>query len=578
MKRFCFIVCILTLAAACTKTEPQQVAGEYVEIEVSAPDASRTQLYSSQVLWSTGDRIRIFSNTDTSGEIYRLNSGEGTTNGRFLGREVSGATFYATYPETATFDGNTFTYTLPSEVAYEGPTFASGSNPMLAGGSSLNNMVMSNICGALRLELTGAMKIHRMEFTFSNPVCGKGTVGKSGNTLVMVGGEGTKTLTMNFASDVQLDITAPVEICLSLPVGSYTSLSIKTYQKDGNYSVKDVTSSFTITRSQVANMAGQIPSPPVKERPSVKTCSFNLLEQGEDGKYSGHKWSERKSAVYAFLNSEKFDVFCLQECEYRQRKEILSEVSGYAAYGKGTWLGNEKDSGKEWDWDLWEYVYNNEDAANAVFYNENKLTVLDKGTFWLTSDTPSSPAKYSKSKHYHTCSWMKLMYKDNGYQFYVFNTHLENGYNSDGDATRAYEMPIFYNKVNSINTGNLPMLIYGDFNGSTTDIWGYCEASKTGWYWARNQDGKTDKSSYPTSLNDFKSWPAHSGSNVDHIAYKNFYEDLTGGKHGMVKGSFTTYIGNNNADLGYTCPWKSTGVEFISDHWPIAATFVFDYQ
>ena len=117
----------------------------------------------------------------------------------------------------------------------------------------------------------------------------------------------------------------------------------------------------------------------------------------------------------------------------------------------------------------------------------------------------------------------------------------------------------------------------GDFNATTSEL---CSDEKgdTRWsnyYWARNQDDKTSKTSYPTSYNNFSttcsgfssiysSGTCTSGnSNIDSIAYKNFYEN---NKHGLKAGTF----GTDFQSYG--------GRTYISDHWPITATLVFDYQ
>lgn len=567
--RFLFIIAAAAATSfSCSKESmtgnPDAGTDDMICITVSQ-GATRTTLADGvRVLWSGADRIKVFSNSSTSGSAFSLKSGSGSECATFQGSSVSGTTFYATYPETAVFDGNTFTYTLPSEFDYLPGSFAEGTNPMLATSSTIDSFAMKNLCGVLRLQLKGGSPVSRLVFTFSDPVSGQATVARDGSELSMASGA-SRSITMNCQTPLSLSEESATNIFLVVPTGTYSSIEIKAFNSAGNYSRSVIATPVTICRSAKTTVSASLPA--METRPTFTTCSFNIYSQGMDDKSEdSQKWGVRKAGVYAFLKDQDFDVFCTQECEYRQRVNILGNVPGYSAYGKGCWLGNESSSGGKYDLDLWEYVYNNEDAGNVVFYKTDMFNVLDKGTFWLTEDTPSSPAKYSKSEHYHTCSWMKLEYKSNGYKFYVFNTHLENGYNDDGDATRAYEMPILYNKVNSINSEHLPMTVYGDFNGSTTDLWGYCPACQTGWYWARNQDGKTSKDDYPTSLNNFKAWPDYKGSNVDHIAYKYFYDGSAGGKHGLVAGSFETF---NQS-------WA--GVGFISDHWPIKATLVFDFQ
>ena len=114
-------------------------------------------------------------------------------------------------------------------------------------------------------------------------------------------------------------------------------------------------------------------------------------------------------------------------------------------------------------------------------------------------------------------------------------------------------------------------------NESATDL---CNPEKGdsrwgNYYFARNQDGKTSKDSYPTSYNGFSTscsgspsiygsgtW-SNGNSNIDHIIYRYCYEN---NKHGLKAGTFGTDYRTYS------------GVTFISDHWPITATLVFDFQ
>jgi endonuclease/exonuclease/phosphatase family metal-dependent hydrolase len=576
------------MTAACNKAEvsgqnglDKKSAGDAVEIVVYGDAGAKTALDGSSVVWSAGDKMQVFWDGNTSGKEFRLLLGEGTGTGTFIGEPpADGADHYfAAYPSTATFNGSTrFDYTLPATVSYTKGTFAPGTNPMLSGtkDSFDGTFSMKNLCGVMRLKLKGSIEVSSLELTFNSYVSGAGYAYRGNNTLTMSGSsDADKKVIMTMGSPLQLSDTDFTEFYFVLPPGDYDGFSIRAVLPNNNSATKAVTSSFTITRSQVTTLEGTMPAPALSSRPELKVWSLNVTCQSNDDNSSwssANYWSVRKAGIYAFFNTQSPDIIGTQECEYRQRVNILDNTSGYAAYGLGVDYGKESSGnsgGISW---LPSYKDYNTDSSNAIFYKTSKFSILDQGTFWL-SDTPSSVG----SDDGHNCAWIKFRWDENGYIFYFFNTHFTAHYTDAAYAARKAEATILYDQIASINTENLPVIITGDFNATTTELCGE-EKGDTRWsnyYWARNQDGKTSKTSYPTSYNNFtttcsgfssiySSGTCTGGnSNIDGIVYRYFYENA---KHGLKSGTF----GTDFQAYG--------GVTYISDHWPITATLVFDYQ
>ncbi len=571
--RFFFLLMALpVLFIGCNREEVADP--ELVEVIVRGEDATKTSLDGNSVVWNAGDKMRVFSTSDATGKQFVLHSGEGTSTGHFFGAVPAGDTFFAVYPPTATYNGaSTFTFTLPVTVEYTEGSFAPESNPMLSATSNdVTAFSMKNLCGVLKLRLTGNITVSSLELSFAGSVCGPGTVARGGNTLTMSGGsDAYKKVTMT-CPDIELDASTPTDFFFVLPAGEYDGMTIKAILPNGNYSTKSVTTAFTITRSQITTMSGAMPAPALSSRPELTVWSFNVACQKNDDNSSwasSHYWSVRKPGVIAFFNSIQPDIIGTQEMEYRQRVNILDGTSGYAAYGLGGDYGKESSGSSGYLWNKKDY---NTDSSNAIFYKTNKFDVLDKGTFWLSSN-PSSVG----SNDGHCCSWIKFRWKENGYVFYFFNTHFTAHYTDEAYAARLAEAPILYDQIEAINSEHLPVIITGDFNESASDI---CNPEKGDprwgtYYFARNQDGKTSKTDYPTSFNGFgttcsgfstiygSGTCSGSTSNLDHIIYRYYYDNS---KHGLKAGSFGTDY------RAYA------GVTYISDHWPITATLVFDYQ
>jgi len=565
----------LAIASSCNKMEVQ--APEFAEITLSSESASKTALDGSSVVWTQGDRMVVFSSGITAGKVFRLNSGAGTSNGNFFGEIPENSdNYFACYPSTATYNGaSTFSYTMPAEVPYTRGTFAPDSNPMLSGTKSSfdGSFSMKNLCGVLRLKLKGNIEVSLLELTFHSYVSGPGHVSRGGNTLTMDGStDAHKKVTMVFDSPLQLETDAFSEFYFVLPPAEYDGMTIKAILPNGNYSTKNVASIFTITRSAVTTMEGEMPAPALANNPELQIWSLNIACQKNDDNSdwgSSHYWSARKNGIYAFFNTQSPDIIGTQECEYRQRADILDNTSGYAAYGLGEDYGKESSGSSGYLWNKKDY---NTDSSSAIFYKTSKFTALDKGTFWL-SNNPSEVG----SDDGHNCAWIKFRWDENGYIFYFFNTHFTAHYTDAAYAARLAEATVLYDQIEAINSEHLPVIITGDFNESASDL---CNPEKgdsrwSNYYFARNQDGKTSKTSYPTSYNGFDttcsvfssiySSGTCSGnrSNLDHIIYRFFFNNA---KHGLKAGTFGTDF------------QAYAGTPYISDHWPITATLVFNYQ
>ena len=565
----------LAIASSCNKMEVQ--APEFAEITLSSESASKTALDGSSVVWTQGDRMVVFSSGITAGKVFRLNSGAGTSNGIFFGEIPENSdNYFACYPSTATYNGaSTFSYTMPAEVPYTRGTFAPDSNPMLSGTKSSfdGSFSMKNLCGVLRLKLKGNIEVSLLELTFHSYVSGPGHVSRGGNTLTMDGStDAHKKVTMVFDSPLQLETDAFSEFYFVLPPAEYDGMTIKAILPNGNYSTKNVASIFTITRSAVTTMEGEMPAPALANNPELQIWSLNIACQTNDDNSdwgSSHYWSARKNGIYAFFNTQSPDIIGTQECEYRQRADILDNTSGYAAYGLGEDYGKESSGSSGYLWNKKDY---NTDSSSAIFYKTSKFTALDKGTFWL-SNNPSEVG----SDDGHNCAWIKFRWDENGYIFYFFNTHFTAHYTDAAYAARLAEATVLYDQIEAINSEHLPVIITGDFNESASDL---CNPEKgdsrwSNYYFARNQDGKTSKTSYPTSYNGFDTTCSDfssiyssgtcSGnrSNLDHIIYRFFFNNA---KHGLKAGTFGTDF------------QAYAGTPYISDHWPITATLVFNYQ
>ena len=153
----------------------------------------------------------------------------------------------------------------------------------------------------------------------------------------------------------------------------------------------------------------------------------------------GNLWKDRAPHLVNLIKFHQMDIIGTQEGMHHQLEEIKKEL-GFPYIG----VGREK-GGKEGEF-------------SAVFYNPEKVKVLDQSTFWL-SETPENPSKGWDAALNRVCTWVKFENKE-GKKFYVFNIH----YDHIGQKAREESSKLVIRKIKEINKENLPVVFMGDFN------------------------------------------------------------------------------------------------------------------
>ena len=166
MKRFFLFALVATMFAACATDQTQDVA---VGIEapetltVSFDEESRIELKNGKTVWSAGDLLSVFyrSNAnekwqfqgqtgDRSGAIKRVAKGNEATH------ELSNIVIV--YPYNANYYINPRTYnvqaTLPATQTYLADSYGLDGSVMISS-SEYKNFSLKNVCGWLKVQLTG---------------------------------------------------------------------------------------------------------------------------------------------------------------------------------------------------------------------------------------------------------------------------------------------------------------------------------------------------------------------------------------------------------------------------------------
>lgn len=181
---------------------------------------------------------------------------------------------------------------------------------------------------------------------------------------------------------------------------------------------------------------------------NMKIGSYNLRYDNKGDAEKGNGWVERSPALISLIRFHDFDVFGTQEGLKNQLDDISNALPQYARYGIG------RDDGKD------------KGEHSAIFYKKDEFKLLANGDFWL-SETPDTPSLgWDATCCNRICSWVKLQHKESEKTFYFFNVH----YDHQGIVARRESSKLILKKIKDI-AGEAPVILTGDFNGSTATEW-----------------------------------------------------------------------------------------------------------
>jgi endonuclease/exonuclease/phosphatase family metal-dependent hydrolase len=152
-------------------------------------------------------------------------------------------------------------------------------------------------------------------------------------------------------------------------------------------------------------------------------------------------WENRKGAMVETLSNINPDLLGLQEVLHTQLLELTNGLKEYSYTGVG------REDGKT----MGEY--------SPILYRKDTFEVLDSGTFWL-SDTPSQISVGWDAALERICTYARFLHRQSGKEFWMLNTHFDHV----GVLARANAARLILEKINTLNTSSLPVVVTGDFN------------------------------------------------------------------------------------------------------------------
>ncbi|MCQ2336986.1 MAG: hypothetical protein MJ010_07405 [Paludibacteraceae bacterium] len=223
---------------------------------VSKESKEKTAIDGSDILWSTGDQVKIYAGTSTEGNPFTLTDGAGTTSAIFEGwiAETATAPYYAVYPSSAAqgIDGSTIKYSIPANQAYVENSFATSTVPMVAYSEADKSLAFKNQTAFIKLQLTGAGTIKTMEIaSAANNICGTFSVSKTDPTAASTAVTGAKKITVTNIEGTELDASEAINVIIALAPANFAAndLTLSMTATDGKaFSTK--LGGFTVGRSQ----------------------------------------------------------------------------------------------------------------------------------------------------------------------------------------------------------------------------------------------------------------------------------------------------------------------------------------
>lgn len=172
----------------------------------------------------------------------------------------------------------------------------------------------------------------------------------------------------------------------------------------------------------------------------IQAMTFNI-RYGTANDGPDH-WEHRRHLVFDRIRQSRADVIGLQEALHFQIRQILDAVEGYASIGVG------RDDG----------AYRGE--FSNILYRTDRFRPDACGTFWL-SDTPTVPGSTSWGNTItRICTWARLVEKDSGRAFYMFNVHLDH----QSQPSREKSAALIARRIADRAHPNEPIILTGDFN------------------------------------------------------------------------------------------------------------------
>lgn len=176
-----------------------------------------------------------------------------------------------------------------------------------------------------------------------------------------------------------------------------------------------------------------------------KFMSMNMLTDGLYN-YGDSRFKCRVEAIHEMLRQTKPDVIGVQELTDAMKPYMYDILKKYQLAGES------RDS-----------MFN--DEYSAILFCNDRFTLLDQGTFWLSSTPKKKGSKLPLSQFPRIVTYVHLYDKTEQKDFTFFNTHLDHNLKS----VRIRQAEILIDLIEKYQKGSFTV-VTGDFNAPLKDL------------------------------------------------------------------------------------------------------------
>lgn len=170
----------------------------------------------------------------------------------------------------------------------------------------------------------------------------------------------------------------------------------------------------------------------------ITVMTFNI--RGSQHRDGANEWTRRARLNVDCIRRCAPHLVGFQEFQKGNLKTYDAELSGYERV-----LGPGYENRRPW-------------AYNAIYWDPDKLELLDEGGFWL-SETPAKRSRSWGSSHVRSATWAHFRTLS-GEEFVHLNTHLDH----KSVEARVEGSRLIISRLDELTDGELPALVTGDFN------------------------------------------------------------------------------------------------------------------
>jgi hypothetical protein len=244
MKKIFALSIILLAFASCQKENAVTVPEDDVAFVTINNFTTKSQIGTDAVLkWSKGDKLAVFGDADYTASEFLFRSGEGYSTAAFGGQKPQGEEFIVCHPSTTRCDGITLRGIIDTKVSHKMPLQTLGSLPMWGKTKDLSKVSLNGVCGILKLDIKGSVKLQSILLNAGRPISGEFLCTIEDGLFAMIGGANIVYMETDGTEVVPSEATS---FYFVLPPGEYEAMKVNLTDTEGEVSYLTLEDSFVI--------------------------------------------------------------------------------------------------------------------------------------------------------------------------------------------------------------------------------------------------------------------------------------------------------------------------------------------